>query len=212
MSSSRKIAGFFAVIGVILAVLAVWTSFHFRQAIPKLIKQSDGVVACANGMLTAVCDGRYEDAGQWIYGNPSLTTGAEVDSEAGRMIWAKFVDSLSYELVGEPYTSELGVCQNVRITGLDYSSITDHLKERSQALLTERVEAAVDVTEIYDEENNYREDFVMQILRDATEQSLAEDARNKEVSLTLNLIYEGTQWWIIPDLDLMNAISGGVMG
>lgn len=212
MSNSKKMAGCFAIIGVILAVAAVWISFHFRQASPVLVKKSAGATACAEAMLDSVCAGKYEEAGRWIYGSPNLTTGADVDSETGRMIWEKFVDSLSYELVGEPYATELGVSQNVKITCLDYSSITAHLKERSQTLLSSRVEAAVDVTEIYDDDNNYREDFVMQVLRDATEQSLAEDAQNKVVPLTLNLIYEGTQWWVIPDLDLMNAISGGIMG
>lgn len=212
MKISKIAAAFFALIGVGLAALTVYAALNNLQAEPVMLKTSDSAVGCAETMLDRICAGDYAGAGQCMYGKPALTTGADSESETGRMIWAAFVDSLSYELVGDSYITDGGIAQDIRIRSLDISSVTKNLKDRSQALLTARVAEAEDVTEIYDSENNYREDFVMEILRQATAQAIREDARYTQQELTLNLVYEQDQWWVVPSQALLNAISGGILG
>ena len=70
---------------------------------------------------------------------------------------------------------------------------------------------AYDVSDIYDENNEYREDFVMDVLYDAVVDALEEDAREMTVELTVNLGYQDGKWWVIGDETLMNAISGGIL-
>lgn len=89
--------------------------------------------------------------------------------------------------------------------------MTVNLKERSQTLLEQRVAEAVDVSEIYDENNEYREDFVMAVLRSAVEDALKEDARKMTVELTVKLSYQDGSWWVVADEALLDAISGGIL-
>jgi hypothetical protein len=100
----------------------------------------------------------------------------------------------------------------VSITALELASVTENLKQRSQELLARRVEKADDVSQIYDENNEYREDFVMNVLFDAVYQSLQEDTRLATEVVTLNLVYRQGQWWVMPDANLLSAVSGGIAG
>jgi hypothetical protein len=66
------------------------------------------------------------------------------------------------------------------------------------------------MSEVYGPNNDYREDFVMAVLRDAVQEALAEDAKSTTVSITLELVYADSQWWVVPSDELIRAISGGI--
>jgi hypothetical protein len=91
------------------------------------------------------------------------------------------------------------------------SSVTNNLQTRSKQLLEQRVNAAADTDEVYNNENEYREDFVMQVLYDAVVQALQEDAKTTTCEVTINMVYENGQWWIVPNSDLLSVISFGVL-
>jgi hypothetical protein len=129
----------------------------------------------------------------------------------GVLIWEAFCDSMRYELVGECYATEDGLAQNVVFSCIDITSVTETLKDRSQDLLEQRVEEAEDLEEVYDEDLQYREDFVMDVLYDAAVAALKEDAQTITAELTVNMAYQNGQWWIIADKALLDAISGGVL-
>lgn len=135
----------------------------------------------------------------------------EAADELGVLYWDAFVESASYELVGECYATENGVAQDITFTCLDLNSATGSLRERSQALLEDRIENTTDLTEIYDENNDYREDVVMEVLYEAARDALDEDAVMITVELTVNLKYQDGKWWVVADKALLDAISGGVL-
>ena len=89
--------------------------------------------------------------------------------------------------------------------------MTAVLKDRSQALLEQRVDEAENLDEVYDDQLQYREDFVMDVLYDAAVAALEEDATTITTELTLNMTYQDGQWWIIADKLLLDAISGGIL-
>ena len=159
MKALRIIAGvLLAAVSLCAAAAAVYICNHFVDAKPMLLTPPDVARSKVIMMMNAVSEGDYEEASQSIYGTPSLGVDREAADEVGALIWDAFRNSISYELQGECYTTEQGLAQNVSITCMDVTSVTVNLKERSQTLLEQRVEEAVDVSEIYDENNDYRED------------------------------------------------------
>lgn len=212
MNISKFFSRFFAVLGAVLGIAAVALCLLSLNAEPRLLKTPATAVEAADTMLASLCDGNFAAAGSLMYGDPDLGADREPADEVGKLIWDAFVDSLDYELVGACYATDSGVAQNVKITSLDIRSVTAVLGERSQALLSQRVEEAEDVTEIYDDNNEYREDFVMDVLYDAAVQALEADAETTTREITLNLIYDQGQWKIMPEAALLSAISGGIAG
>ena len=63
----------------------------------------------------------------------------------------------------------------------------------------------------YDENNNYREDMVMELLFQAAEACLQEDAEMVTVEIVVKLTHEQGQWWVLPEKELLEAISGGIL-
>ena len=51
----------------------------------------------------------------------------------------------------------------------------------------------------------------MEVLKEATQDALQEDAKLVTVSLTVNLKYQDGTWWVIADDALLDAFSGGIL-
>ena len=209
-----KIARFFAVlfglIGTVLMLGAVVLCLVSLDEPVKLAETPAAAVACSEKLMEAVAAGDYTAAANVIYGQPDLGVDREPADVEGAMIWDAFVDSISYEFKGECYATDSGIARDAAITALDIPSVTENLAQRAHALLTKRVETATDMAQLYDEENNFREDLVDGVLSEAVEQALAEDSKLVTRNVTLNLIYRDGQWWVVPDQTLLQTISGGV--
>lgn len=209
-----KIARFFAVIfgflGTVLMLGSVVLCLVSLDEPVKLAETPAAAAACSEELMEAVAAGDYAAAANVIYGQPDLGVDREPADPAGVMIWDAFVDSISYEFKGPCYATDSGIARDAAITALDIPSVTEKLAQRAHALLTKRVETATDMAQLYDEENNFREDLVAEVLREAVVQALAEDGQLVTQDVTLNLIYRDGQWWAVPDQALLQAISGGV--
>ena len=200
-----------AVIGLGAAAAAVFLSMNFVDAKPMLLTPPDVARSKVIMLMNAVAEGNYEEASQAIYGTPDLGVDREAGDEVGIMIWDAFEGSVTYELVGDCYTTDQGLAQKVSVTCLDVTSVTANLKERSQTLLEQRVATAEDMSAIYDDNNDYREEFVMDVLHDAVRAALEEDAKMMTAELTVKLSYQDGKWWVVADEALYNAISGGIL-
>ena len=199
------------VIGIAFAVGAVRLALDNTDSSPVLITPPEEAVHQVTGLMDAVCGGDFAAASTYLQGQPGLGVEREPTDEVGALIWNALCDSMSYELVGECYATADGLAQNVTMTYMDITSVTAVLKDRSQALLEQRVEEAEELNDVYDEEMQYREDFVMDVLYDAATAALEEDATYVTTNLTLNMTYQGDKWLIIGDRALLDAISGGIL-
>lgn len=210
MRSAKLFSALFAVLAVLLLAAAVLLSFQSLDADTKLLGSADAADARAEALMEAICQGDYSAAGSMLYGQPELDTEGEASSEFSTLLWEAYVSSISYEFTGDCYTSGTGTARDVTITALDISGIMPPLKERYQALLKQRVLAADDDSVIYDDSGSYLEDFVMEVLCDAAAEVLAEGEYLTSRDITLTLVCQNGQWWVMPEQKLMNVLSGGM--
>lgn len=208
----KKMLGVILVlVGLITAASGIFLSFASLHAEPVLVAEPVEAADQVTELMEAVVSCDYAKASSLIYGQPALGLDREPADQVGILLWNAFAKSQSYELRGGCIASNSGLAQQVVFTYLDMDSVTANLADRSEALLMERIEAAENIDEIYDSNNEYREDVVMEVLEDAVAKALKEDAQNVSVELTVNLVYRDGQWWIVADNALLNAISGGVL-
>ena len=200
-----------AVIGIAAAAYAVRLALDHTDSNPVLLVPPEEAVHQVTGLMDAVCQGDYATASTYLQGQPGLGVDREPTDAVGILIWEALCDSMSYELVGDCHATEDGLSQNVTMTYMDITSVTAVLRDRSQKLLEQRVAEAEDLDDIYGEDLQYREDFVMDVLYDAAVAALEEDAAYVTTDLTLNMTYQGEKWWIIGDKALLDAISGGIL-
>lgn len=211
MKMTRFLSAIFALVAAVAAAAAVYLGFAYKNSEPILLTPPLAAKSQAVALMNDLCKGDFEGVSERLLGNPTLGLDREAAEDVGSLIWDSYVESLSYELVGTCYATDSGLAQDVKLTCLDMSSVTANLQQRSQVLLEERVASAKNASEIYDENNEYREEFVMNVLCDATRDALEEDAEETTMELTLNLSYVDGQWWVVADSQLVDAISGGIL-
>ena len=212
MKKRRIISNFLTVLGLASAVCTIWIVALAISAEPVMLLRPDGAVDRAGDMMEAVCSGDYETASGMLYGHQSLGTCPEDSSPSVNLLWDAFLDSLEFDFAGDCYGTDTGLAIDVNIRSLNILSVIEGLDSRAQTLLNQRIAAAQDITEVYDEDNNFREELIREVLQEATLQALEENKQYQTQTIPLHLIYDGGQWWIMPDSELMNVLSGSVPG
>lgn len=207
----KILAALCGVLGMLAAAGAIFLSFRFQNADPILLGQPEAARQCVTSLMDALCTGDYAGAEDLLYGSPDLGLGREPESEVGGLIWDAFTESLRCELSGELYATNNGVAQDVYVTGLDIAGVMEELGRHARALLEQRVAQAEAVSEVYDENNEYRKDFVMAVLSDAASDILAKSPAETEHLVTVNLVYEDDRWQAVPGSAFLETISGNVL-
>ena len=215
MRTKKRQIGFFSTVyGLLAAVLVlgcIGLALLNTNASPVLLQQPQSAMDQVQTMLDALCAGEYQTVSACLYGQPNLGLDREAEDPVGQLFWDALEESFTYEIGGEFHATDSGVALDVSISALDINSITLNLRERAQTLMEAQIAQAEDPDELYDEHNEYRQEFVMGSLYQAAQDALAQDARYVTWDLTLNLVYENGQWWIMPEQDLLRAVSGGVL-
>ena len=212
MKTRRALSGLLSVLGLVLAIGTIWIVIWAVAAVPVMLMHPKSAVDRAQVLLDVVCDGDYETASEMLYGTPSLGNRPEDSSPAVDLIWAAFLDSLEYTLLGDCYATDSGVAMDVRIRSLDISGVVNGLDSRAQTLMNQRIAAAENATNIYDKNNDFRQELITEVLQEAVRQALAENKTYQEQTISLQLVYEQGQWWVMPETALLNVLAGSISG
>lgn len=209
-----KIAKFFSFIfgllGTALLVASLGLCLTSLDQDTRVVEVPEGARTCAESFVLAVDSGDLSTAGRLMYGQPDLGLDGEPAEKSGRIIWETFLDSISCELSGEYYLDGSVICRTGTVTALDIPSATQNLQPKFRALLTERMEQAEDMAELYDENNDFRADLLEELMAKAVAQALQEDAQTSTREITLEMIRRDGQWWVVPDQALLTALGGGL--
>lgn len=223
MKKTGVIAYLFAFFATVFITAVVYVTIQFQDVMPMMVSVSEEAVYQAEKLMNAVCSGDFEQAQTLLYGTPNLGMDREPEHPVGKMIWDVYLNSFDYELEGSVYATQRGLAQNVRLISLEREYLTKNIGIRAKTLLNERVSTAKSVSELYDAENEFREDLVMSVLQEATQQALEEDIRYTYQIIQLPLVYCDDQWWIEPeegcgaildrfDRDITNILSDALEG
>ena len=66
------------------------------------------------------------------------------------------------------------------------------------------------MSQVYDSNQQYRENFAQSVLEEAAREAVAASSPVQR-RVAVQLVYEGNQWWVVPDGALITAISGGIL-
>ena len=202
----------FAILGLLCALTAVQAVHQSLDRPPRLVEVPDAASESVTMLMEGICRGEYETVTALLLGNPQLELDEPPTDPVGRLLWDAYMDSITYTLVGECYATEAGLAQDVHIEALDIASVMNSAGPLAQELFRLHRENSEDLSQIYDDEGNYREDFIQQTLMEATEQALAENSAVVSTELTLQLTLREGRWVISPDQALIRVICGGIAG
>lgn len=200
----------FAILGALLAVLVLVICLSQRSGAPLLFGSTQKAEECARGLMERICAGDYAGASQYLYGTPTLGSDTQRENAASELIWQAFLSSLKSQPAGDCYADEKGLAQDYILSGLDIPDLLAKLKEAAPGVLNARVDAAENIAEVYDDNWQYREEFTQAVLEEAARQ-VTQEVSPAQRKITLRLTLEDGQWWVVPDGQLLTAISGGIL-
>ena len=138
------------------------------------------------------------------------TVGQEKTAAVAARLWDSLADSLRCTPQGRCYATPEGLAQNITVTSLDIGQVLQAIKTTAPRLLEQQVARAEDMSEVYADDNTYRQDFLLDVMLSAANAALTE-APVRECSLTVHLQYRDRQWWVLPEQTLLEAVSGGIL-
>lgn len=211
MKFTRILSAFYGLTAVAAAGLAIYLCLTAGERGPVLLTPADDARQQVCAVMDAVAAGDFQGAAELLDSEGDLGLDRAPADPLGTFLWDAYADSFSYELLGECYPTADGLAQNVRLTCLDLPGVTEHLRDYAQQMLAQRIAETEDPSEIYDENNQYRESFVMEVLYDAAALALEENGRDKSAEITLNLVWQDGCWQVRADDRLLDVLSGDVL-
>lgn len=210
MKIAKFLSAILAAAGSIVMAGAIALCLMSLDTEARIVKTPEDAVSCAEAMVQAIDSGDFSAASALMYGQPDLGVDGVPEEKIGQMIWDAFLESISCQLDKEYYVRNSMLCYDAAVTALDIPSVTKNLQSRFRALLDARMESAEDMSELYDENNDFRADLLSELLEQAVAQALEEDAQMVTREFTLELIQQDGAWWVVPNQSLLQALSGGV--
>lgn len=207
MKIAKFFSGIFAALGTaVLAVGLGWTLLSLN-AEPRLVEVPRGARETSQALADALTAGDLASAGRTLYGQPELGAEVKIQTLAGQKVWQAYLESLSCTLKGDYYALDSGLARDAAVTALDVAGVTDAIVDGTHTLMTQRMDAATDMDELYDATGSFRQELVEEVVLEAVDQALAQ-AETRQYDVTLNLVKRDDQWWVVPDQALLQAIGG----
>lgn len=212
MKNNHFLSNVLLSLGTILLALTLVLILVGADSEPALLLLPKEGNACAEQMMQALCAGDYAAVSQQLYGTPELGVVPESADPISERILECYLESLSYEWLGDCYALDDGLALDIRISGMDVTGTLEKAGDRAQNLLNDRIASSKDSASLYDDSNNYRQDLIDEILMTAVEQSLNQDRKFWQRELTLHLKPENGAWSVVPDAELLDIFAGAVSG
>ena len=210
MKLRKYLSAVFAVMAaaLILATAVGYVCFH--KAPPMIGMPVEEADLKAEQLMDAICRGDYAAAGESLYGKPELGWNREAASQLGDQLWQAYSGTMSYEFSGHCYATGSGIFRDVTVIVLDIPALNPKIQERFEQLMEPHlVEARYD-SEVFDENGALRQAFAADLLSQAVEQILQENAVFSCYQISLELIYQNGQWWVVPGDALIDIIAGAM--
>ena len=208
MKIARFFSYIFAGIGILLLLGSVGFLLLNREAPVRIRELPREALAVSDAFAQALNEGDLETAAQLMYGQPDLGVGDVPENPESALVWEAFRSSISFAYSGECTVEQSGLVRTGSITTLDVTTVMEKLPERTQTLIDQKIAAAADLTELYDEENNFREDLTARIQREALQQTLSQDSQSVTREVTVRLVNRDGGWWIVPHQNLLQILTG----
>lgn len=130
-----------------------------------------------------------------------------LDNPVANALTRKVWQSLSFEIQGSAHGADSALAVDVKLQAMDAGKALESAKEKVRPLVSEKVKKAESLDDIFDEDNQYKEEFLNAVLLEALADVL-EHPEMREETITVYVRKNGGRWEILPEDSLINALSG----
>jgi hypothetical protein len=210
MKLAKFLSVFFAVVAVALIVATAIGYVCFHQTPPMIQTPVEEAEVRTEMLMDALCRGDFVAAGESLYGNPELQWDRETSTKLGELLWQAYSTTMSYEFTGPCYATGSGIFRDATVTVLDVEALRPKIQGQFLLLMDPHLAEAQFDSEAFDAKGALRPEFAEEMLREAVELVLQKDNARTSHQITLELVCENGQWWVVPKRSLVNIVAGVV--
>ena len=215
---SRKGKGriWIAAIALCLALaVAAMAGFLFFKAedLPVIIADdgADGPGAALSGFFAGLSGKNWEDASAQSDGGLAGLDQAPEDKYSA-LLWRAQQAAWSFALAGEYEMNGASLSRGVTVTVPELSRIVLPVHQEVQSLLEQAVDRAALKSDVYDGEGKYRDELVYACLDEALRKTAADlSVYAGTRTLKVKLSWRDGFWKVVPDGELISALTGGAV-
>lgn len=210
MKIARFFAVIFAVLGIVLMLGTAILCFTSMDANVKVLETPTGAVECADQLISAIDSGDLAGAAALMYGQPDLGAEGVPTDSVSALLWDTFRKEMRCEAVGKLQLQGADFACSATVTVVDIPALTMSVQTRAKAILEQKVAQATDMAQLYDAQNNFRQELIDQVMQEALNQAMGQDLGYVTQNVTFRVVFQDGQWWAVPDQNLLSALSGGL--
>lgn len=193
-------------LAILVSASAINLGFTANGRPARILREEEDARGVAAQLVDCLDAGDFRRAGDYLQG--SLVLPREEGADAATLLWNYYRESLTGELIGQPYLDARGYYQDAVFRAVDLDELTCRMKELAPGLVTRRIETAEDPNQIYNKDLSLREELIADLLCEAAQKAMAEKTEMRECRVQLRLCYENGAWFVQPDQTLMDILAG----
>ena len=209
MKISKLASALFAVVGAVLLVGSIVTSFVELNSPARAVKPTQEANDFAQLVLGALEDGDFTAVEGYLYGKPSLGIDREPAAEEGKLIWNAYRDSIAVTVDENCYGEGTNIYQTAQVTYMDIPQTLSQLDKRAGELLKKKLDEQEDHFALLGEDGQIPQTLKEELRTKAFQEALAEP-ETVAAQITFQLIEKDGQWWALPDQAMLDILSGGL--
>lgn len=184
---------------------------HAAQDRPAVGIDVPGISDTVEGFCQSLENGDYAALEELIHDYSSLGLTDEPESENAKTLLEYLRGSYQCEPVGDGSTVGMTAEQDISVSYFSVSMAEETVRQRTQELFNQRMEAAQSNEELYDEYGNVLQSVAFEIYDQAlTEMLQNADQYMVSQTVTVELVFEDGRWQIVLSQSIIDILLGGI--
>jgi len=198
-------------VSLVLACVGIVISLTCTNREPVALTPLPDPMETVGCFFDGICNQDYAAAYACLNGYETLGLENIPEDATAAAFWNLVRENTSWEPASDCSITGTTASVDVAVTAPDLKLLTATLGDDVNTLLELRADEALDPTEIYDENNNFRSELVMELYGNALQALFSqENPAMSTKTVTISMIYSNKEWKITPDSTLFSALTGGV--
>ena len=203
-----RINGFWAVLGVIFAALAVVACVVGLRMGNIYAAPAGDPTEPVNNFFYNIAAGDYQKAYTYLSDYETLGLENEPDTEESRLICNALRESYDYSLRGDCVRDRLSAVQRVSFQYLSLDSVKSDAAGRIPSLLKEIVESRTN-SQVYDGNGEYLQSVTDEVYRKALTEALTNSTKYRtSIEVSVDVTYDDGVWLMSLPKELIPAMTG----
>lgn len=206
----KIIASLFTLLALAAAAFTLYLCAYAQQAVPYVEDGPDGPTAALESFFSRLEEKSFPLAYAYLSNYASLGLENTPEDPAAARLWAAQQDVWNFSVEAGYEMDGVRLTKRASADCLDGRAVMELVGPMVQDKLAKAVEEARLLSEVYDENGDYREDLVRAALDAALDELLSDPSPYIYTrSLVIRMEYVDEKWLVAADTDLIAALTGG---